>query len=69
MQIDRKDINKLQETYTELLEMQQFDESELDYSILDKHIPILQKLAETSNSLITVFDLFQKKHVYHSSNF
>lgn len=69
MQIDRNNIKKLHETYIKLLEMQQFDEKKLDYFILEKHIPVLQKLAETSNSIITVFDLFQKKHVYHSSNF
>ncbi|MBN1969868.1 MAG: response regulator transcription factor [Candidatus Delongbacteria bacterium] len=69
MQIDRNDIKKLHETYIKLLEKQKFDEKELDYSILDKQTPVLQKLAETSNSLITVFDLFKKKHVYQSSNF
>lgn len=69
MQIDSNDIKKLHEIYFKLLNKQQFDEKELDYSILEKHVPVLQKLAETSNSLITVFDLFQKKHVYHSNNF
>lgn len=69
MQIDSNNIKNLHETYIKLLEKQQFDEKELDYFILEKHIPDLQKLAETSNSIISVFDLFQKKHVYHSSNF
>lgn len=69
MQIDKDDINKIHETFIRLFEKQNFDEHELDYSILEKHKPTLQKIADTSNSLITVFDLFQKKHVYHSSNF
>lgn len=69
MQRTRNDIKKLHETYICLLEQQQFDEKGLDYSILEKHIPVLQRLAETSNSYVTVFDLFQKKHVFHSSNF
>ncbi len=69
MQINRNDIKKLHETYIKLLEKQKFDEKDLDYSILERQTPVLQKLAETSNSLITVFDLFQRKHVYHSSNF
>lgn len=69
MQFERNDIKKLYETYFELLGKQQFDDQELDYSIFEKHVPVLQRLAETSNSLITVFDLFQKKHVYHSTFF
>lgn len=69
MQIDKNNIEKLQKTYLNLLEKQQFDEKELDYSILETQTPFLQKLAETSNSLITVFDLFQKKHIFQSSNF
>lgn len=58
MQTDRNDIKELRKTYFNLLEKQKFDEKELDYSILDAQSPVLQKLAETSNSLITVFDLF-----------
>lgn len=69
MQTDKNDIKNLHETFIKLFEKQVFDEEELNYSILEKRKPILQKIAETSNSLITVFDLFQKKHVYHSSNF
>lgn len=69
MQTDRNDIKELRKTYFNLLEKQKFDEKELDYSILDAQSPVLQKLAETSNSLITVFDLFKKKHVFQSSNF
>ncbi len=69
MQTEKNNIEKLQKTYLSLLEKQQFDEKELDYSILETQTPVLQRLAETSNSLITVFDLFQKKHVFQSSNF
>jgi DNA-binding CsgD family transcriptional regulator/PAS domain-containing protein len=69
MQTGRNDIDRLHEMYINLLESQQFDEQELDYSILEKQIPVLQKLAETSNAIITVFDLFQKKHVFQSYNF
>ncbi|MBN2570593.1 MAG: hypothetical protein JXA68_00575 [Ignavibacteriales bacterium] len=69
MKKDSDDINKLHESYIQLLEKQKFDEKDLDYSILEKQMPVLQRVAETCNSIITVFDLFQKKHVYHSSNF
>ena len=64
-----RDLKILNETYHKLLEQQKFNEDELDYSILEKHKSVLQELAETGKSVITVFDLFQKKHVYHSFNF
>lgn len=68
MLTNQNEIPFLQEKYTRLLEKQQFNEKNLDYSILEQHLPVLQKLAETSNSLVTVFDLFQKRHVFHSTH-
>jgi len=67
MRTNQNEIPFLHEKYTRLLEKQQFNEKNLDYTILDRHLPVLQKLAETSNSLVTVFDLFQKRHVFHSA--
>lgn len=55
--------------YAELLNQQVFDEASLDYSILDRHIPILTQLSKTGNSGITVFDMFKKEHVFSSYNF
>ena len=63
------ELIEMQKAYSRLLEKQKFVETDLDYSILEKHKPVLQKLAETSNSFISVFDMFQKKHVFHSNNF
>ena len=62
------DINIITETYSKLLDQQKFVVDELDYSVLERHIPDLQKLAEISNSTISVFDSYQKKHVFISSN-
>jgi len=69
MQIDNSEVKKLYEIYSSLLEKQLFNEHDLDYAILEQHKTVLQKLAETSNSFITVFDLYKKKHVFHSANF
>lgn len=55
--------------YYELLESQCFVESDLDYSIADKHIEFLEKLNVIENSSISVFDMFQKKHIYFSSRY
>ena len=63
------DINKINETYFQLLSRQTFAAEELDYSVLEQHKPGLQKLAETSNSAISVFDLYKNTHVFLSSNF
>ena len=56
-------------TFLELLNTQQFVPSDLDYSILDKHRPFLQTLANIGKSGISVFDLFKKEHVFYSPNF
>ncbi len=41
---------------------------DLDYIVLEKYAEVLELLARTTNSVVTVFDLYQKKHVFHSSN-
>ena len=62
-------MDELQEEYRALLSSLHFDESDLDYTLLDKHRIMLSQLAKVSNSGITVFDMYQKKHVYTSYNF
>jgi DNA-binding CsgD family transcriptional regulator len=51
-----------------LFEQQTFAERELDYSILEKHKPHLQKLADIGNCVVTVLDTYRKQHVFNSSN-
>ncbi len=53
----------------EIFERQQFVESELDYSILEKHRPFLERLDVIDSSVITIFDLFRKEHVFISKKF
>jgi len=62
-------IKSINETYFQLLSRQTFVAEELDYSVLERHKPGLQKLAETTNSAISVFDLYKNTHVFLSSNF
>ena len=47
----------------------EFDEKDLDYSILDNYKPNLQTLSEVSNSSIGVFDLNKKQTLFYSANF
>ena len=55
--------------YQQLMRMQQFDETLLDYSTLDEHKRFLARLAEVDNSAVSVFDMYQQKHVFASWNF
>ncbi|MBI3236059.1 MAG: response regulator transcription factor [Bacteroidetes bacterium] len=63
------ELQELQMQYYELLNMQKFVESDLNYSLLESHRPLLHRLAEVGNSGITVFDLYKKEHVFASYNF
>ena len=66
--MSHKNVKQYQETYLQLLHQQNFVPDELDYSILEQHKPILQKLADVGNSIVTVFDMYKKEHVFHSHN-
>jgi DNA-binding CsgD family transcriptional regulator len=61
--------NQIAAAYFELLNQHTLDAGDLDYSILDKQIPLLQGLATIGNSGISVFDYFRKEHVFYSDNF
>jgi DNA-binding CsgD family transcriptional regulator len=63
-------MNKLLKEYDELLSQQVFDEIDMDYSVLETlHKPALTQLATVSNSVITVFDLYARRHVFTSDTF
>src|SRR5687767_7692188 len=61
--------NNIDEIFFDLFEQQTFAEDELDYSILEKHKPHLEKLAEMGNCVVSVLDVYRKQHVFNSSNF
>jgi len=62
-------MKEIQREYERLLDSQSFVAEELDYSILDHHIEVLSSMARMSNSGITVFDMYKRKHVFASYNF
>lgn len=55
--------------YDQILTAQHFEESELDYSIMDQHVPFFNMLDKIDNSIITVFDLSKREHIYISPKF
>lgn len=63
------EIEKINKDYLETLNSQVFIPNDLDYSILDTHIELLEKINIVANSSISIFDLYQKKHIYLSSRF
>ena len=63
------DISELQQVYVALLQQPGFIPEELNYSVFEKHKPVLQNLAMFSKSGISVFDCYQMKHIFYSPNF
>lgn len=62
-------MKEIQKEYERLLDSQNFVVEELDYSILDRHIETLTYMARMSNSGVTIFDMYRRKHVFASYNF
>lgn len=55
--------------YEKVLDSQHFIESDLDYSRLEFHRPMLERLDVIESSVITLFDLYRKEHIYISKSF
>ncbi|WP_075343935.1 response regulator transcription factor [Tenacibaculum agarivorans] len=66
--MNKQEIVHVQKTYFKLLEQQKFNQNDIDYTILEQLKPTLNKLAEIGNSVISVFDLYKKQHVFNSFN-
>lgn len=54
--------------YEKLLSTQHFIEEDLDYRILELHIPFLERIDKMSSSAFMIFDLYKRKHVFVSAN-
>ena len=63
------ELKDLESEYFSLMMRQEINANDLDYSILERHTPFLEKLAEVGNSAVTVFDLSRFTHVFASYNF
>lgn len=58
-------LKNISETYFKLLGEQKFNADELNYSILERHKIILQKLADIGNSIVSVFDFSKNEHAFY----
>jgi DNA-binding CsgD family transcriptional regulator len=59
----------IEEVFFKFLLTYQFDEHDLDYSIVAKHQQVLQLLSEVSNSGTSIFDMAKREIVFYSSNY
>lgn len=64
-----ENTKQLLEKYYEVLAMQEFNPNDLDYSIANKHISILEHLDVIDSSAISIFDLYKKDHIYVSKKY
>lgn len=61
--------NDIEQIYFALLNSTKFDESSLDYSIVEKHIQTSTLISTLGNSGVSIFDLNRKQHLFYSINF
>lgn len=59
----------IESIFFKYIEQFEFDEAELDYSIVQKHAVILQALSDMGNSGTGIFDYCKRQMVFYSSNF
>jgi DNA-binding CsgD family transcriptional regulator len=62
-------LKEILQEYERLLDSQEFDPADLDYSILNYHIPLLECIDVVDNGCISIFDLYQRRHVYYSPKY
>ena len=62
-------VEKLFKEYYKLLDNQKFNKEELDYSILSKHVSMLEKLNVIESSSISIFDCYKRDHIFLSRGF
>lgn len=63
------ELSSIYELFFKFLSQYQFDEKNLDYSLIPKHIKSLQPLVDFSNSGVNIFDIYKREVVFFSSNF
>jgi DNA-binding CsgD family transcriptional regulator len=61
--------NEISRIYFQLLKQQKFTSDEVDYSVFEEKRAVLQNLANFGNSGVSVFDLYNREHIFYSPNF
>lgn len=63
------DHNHIQEVFFKYLSKLNFDDVQLDYSVVKKHSLVLQTLSNIGKTGTGIFDLCKKEIIFYSSNF
>lgn len=63
------DLSSIQKLVFGFLSKYRFEEKNLDYTLIDKHIRSLQILSDLSNSGVQIFDISRLQIIFFSSNF
>jgi DNA-binding CsgD family transcriptional regulator/PAS domain-containing protein len=63
------DFERQFQRYLALFEAQEFDERQIDYTHLDRHLAFLRQIAAVENSSIAVMDLFRRRYAFMQSKF
>lgn len=64
-----KELQRLYADYQRALSAQHFLEQDLDYSRLDYHLPLLQRLDAVEASSVVLYDLYRHKYVFLTASF
>jgi len=55
--------------YNSVFSRQKFNPDDLDYSILKYHIALLETFDVVDSGCISIYDLYQRKHIYYSPKY
>ena len=64
-----KEQDSVKDIFFKFLMEYRYDEKDLDYTLVDKHIRVLQTLASIGNSGFSLFDIHKRQVLFYSSNF
>lgn len=64
-----KEQNSVKDIFFKFLMEYKYDEKDLDYTLAEKHISVLQTLSGIGNSGFSLFDIHKRQVLFYSSNF
>ena len=64
-----KEQNSVLDIFFKFLMEYKYDEKDLDYTLVDKHVSVLKTLSSIGNSGFSLFDIHKRQVLFYSSNF
>ncbi len=63
------ELQQLLQEYRRVLTLQHFREEDLDYSALERHLPMLERLDLVEDSSVLLYDLYRRKYQFLTRSF